>query len=66
MTKDTGGSAVAILNKLLGKIRQKKGFYSSSVGHSETKQAYKAGILKGLDAAEKEIEDAMIAQGEKE
>lgn len=46
------------MQKLLGKIRQKKGFYSVSVGHSEVKQAHKAGILKGLHAAEKEIETA--------
>jgi len=55
------GRAEEVLNKLLGKIRQKKGFYSVSVGHSETKQAHKTGILKGLDAAEKEIEEALAA-----
>ena len=53
---------VDILKNLLGKIRQKKGFYSASVGHSEVKQAHKTGILKGLDAAEKEIDEALAAQ----
>jgi hypothetical protein len=51
-----------VLKKLLGKIRQKRGFYSISVGASEVKQAHKAGILKGLDAAEKLIEEAILSQ----
>jgi hypothetical protein len=51
-----------VLKKLLGKIRQKRGFYSVSVGTSEVKQAHKSGILKGLDAAEKLIEEAILSQ----
>lgn len=50
---------VEALNKLAAKMRQKKGFYSVSVGNSEVRQAHKAGILKGLDAAEKEINAAL-------
>lgn len=42
------------------KIRQKKGFYSISVGHDEVKKAHKAGILKGLDVVHEEIK-AMLA-----
>lgn len=49
------------VQKLEGKIRQKKGFYNISVGHDPVKQAHKAGTLKGLDIAHEEIKQTLTA-----
>ena len=49
------------VNKLEARIRQKKGFYSISVGHDAVKQAHKAGTLKGLDVAHEEIKQTLTA-----
>lgn len=44
-----------VLESLDAKIRQKKGFYTISVGNDEVRRAHKAGVLKGLDAVREEI-----------
>ena len=52
---------VLVLESIQAQIKQKQGFYSISVGNSEVRQAHKAGILKGLDAANKCISEAIEA-----